>query len=364
MQYSTRHTLIWLNQLGILSDKITKLESYLGDIREIHKLDKDLVLDTKLLSKTMIELIKSSDFEIDVKKQVEKANDLSIKIITDRDDEYPQQLLLIEDRPRVLYQKGTYIDDDNLSIAIVGSRKLTSYGKWASEKFSKELANLGVTIVSGLAHGVDRVAHLAALESGGRTIGVLGNGIDNIYPMSNRSIYEEIPNNGCIISEFPLATQPLQFHFPMRNRIISGLSLAVIVIEAQEKSGSLITSSHAINQGKDVFALPGNINSLYSKGTNLLIRDGAIPLLDVEDILREVSQLQILKNNKKYKETLKISLSDSEKKIVDVLKTGPVHCDMISLNTGMDIQTVLSIIMILEIKNVVREMGSRVFVLN
>ena len=364
MQYSIRDTLIWLNQLGVLSDKITKLETYLGDIREIHKLDKDLLLDTKLLSKTMIESIKSSNYEIDVKKQVEKANNLSIQIITDSDEDYPQQLFVIEDRPRVLYQKGTYLDDDNLSIAIVGSRKLTSYGKWASEKFSKELANIGVTIVSGLAHGVDRVAHLSALESGGRTIGILGNGIDNIYPKSNRSIYEDIPNNGCIISEFPLGTEPLQFHFPMRNRIISGLSLAVIVIEAQEKSGSLITSSHAINQGKDVFAVPGNINSLYSKGTKLLIRDGAIPLLDIDDILREVNDLQILKNNKKYKETLAISLSDSEKKIVNVLKTGPVHCDMISLNTGMDIQTVLSIIMILEMKNVVREMGSRVFVLN
>lgn len=364
MQFSTRNTLIWLNQLGILSDKITKLENYLGDIREIHNLDIDSLLKINLLSKAMLNKLKASSFQIEMENHINKAKNSGVKIITDSDPDYPNQLYSIEDRPRVIYQKGTYIDDDHLSIAIVGSRKVTSYGKWASEKFAKELADIGVTIVSGLAHGVDRIAHLSALESGGRTIAVLGNGIDNIYPKSNRNIYEDIPNSGCLISEFPLGTQPLNYHFPMRNRIISGLSLAVIVIEAQEKSGSLITATHAINQGKDVFAIPGNINSLYSKGTNLLIRDGAIPLLEIDDILREIGELKIKKNNKKYKDTLYISLSDSEKRIVNELKTGPLHCDIISLNTGMDIQTVISIIMILEMKSVVREMGSRVFMLD
>lgn len=364
MHYSTRDTLIWLNQLGILSDKITKLEKYLGDIREIHKLDKEFLLDMNFLSKAMLIKLKTSNFEAEIETQRIKAQSLGIQIITDLDLDYPEQLQNIEDRPRVIYQKGSYIEDDNLSIAIVGSRKVTPYGKWACEKFTKELASIGVTIVSGLAHGVDRIAHLTALESGSRTIGVLGNGIDYIYPKSNRNIYEDIPKNGCLISEFTLGTQPLNFHFPMRNRIISGLSLAVIVIEAQEKSGSLITSSHAINQGKDVFAVPGNINSLYSKGTNLLIRDGAIPLLDIEDVLREIDQLKIKANTKKYKDILDISLSESEKMIVNELKSGPLHCDMISINTKMDIQTVISIIMILEMKNVVREMGSRVFMLN
>lgn len=364
MQYGKRDTLIWLNQLGILSDKITKLESYLGDIREIHELDKEYLIDINILSKALQSKLKTSNFEIDVQAEKDKAKDLGIKIITDLDKDYPHKLQSIGDKPRVIYQKGSYIDDDNLSIAIVGSRKVTAYGKWASEKFAKELANIGVTVISGLAHGVDRVAHLSALEAGGRTIAILGNGIDIIYPKTNRNIYKDIPNNGCLISEFPLGAEPLNYHFPMRNRIISGLSLGVIVIEAQEKSGSLITSSHAINQGKDVFAVPGNINSLYSKGTNLLIRDGAIPLLDIDDILREIDELKIKKINKKFEDVLNISLSESEKKIVNELKTGPLHCDIISLNTGMDIQTVISIIMILEMKSVVREMGSRVFMLN
>ncbi len=364
MQYSRRDTLIWLNQLGILSDKITKLETYLGDIREIHKLNKGHLIDINLLSKAMQSKLKTSNFEKETQNQKTKAKDLGIKIITDLDKDYPHRLQNIEDRPRVIYQKGSYIDDDNLSIAIVGSRKLTAYGKWASEKFAKELASIGVTVISGLAYGVDSIAHLSALEAGGRTIAVLGNGIDNIYPKTNKNLYKDIPNNGCLISEFPLGCEPLSFHFPMRNRIISGLSLGVIVIEAQEKSGSLITSSHAINQGKDVFAVPGNINSLYSKGTNLLIRDGAIPLLDIDDILREIDELKLMKNNKKFEEILEISLSESEKKIVNELKTGPLHCDIISLNTGIDIQTVISIIMILEMKSVVREMGSRVFMLN
>ncbi len=364
METNKRDTLIWLNSLGLYSDKISQIEAYLKDIREIHNIDIKSLENYNFLNKSLAYKIKSSDFKKDVSDLKERASKLNIQIIADTDDNYPPFLKNIVDRPRVIYLKGTYTNDDKLSIAIVGSRKATPYGRWACEKFAKELSSMGITIISGLAHGIDRIAHLSALEAKSRTIGVLGNGVDHIYPKANRGIYEEIPNNGCLISEFPLGSLPLNFHFPMRNRIISGLSLGVIVIEAQEKSGSLITASHAINQGKDVFALPGNINSTYSKGTNMLIRDGAIPLLDLDDLLQEVSELNIIKNKKKFEDTLTLSLSESETKIVCQLKSGPLHCDIISLNTGMDIQEVVSILMILEMKNVVREMGSRIFMLN
>ncbi len=224
-----------------------------------------------------------------------KLENLKIKTITIFDEDYPPSSLEnIYGKPYVLYGKGGEIlEEDSLSIGIVGSRKATSYGKWACEKFSKELVKMGVTIVSGLALGIDTVAHKTAIKEGGRTIAVLGNGIDIVYPKNNKELYADIINNGMILTEFPLKTPPLAYNFPQRNRIIAGLSLGIIVIEAKEKSGSLITAHLALDQGKDVFALPGNINSLYSKGTNKLIKDGARPLLDIEDIIEEISQLQV-----------------------------------------------------------------------
>ncbi len=161
---------------------------------------------------------------------------------------------------------------------------------------------MNVTIVSGLALGIDSVAHKTALETGGRTIAILGNGLDTIYPKRNKSLYEEIPTNGAILTEYPLGTPPLAYNFPQRNRMISGLSLGIIVIEAKEKSGSLITAYHALEQGKEVFALPGNINSIFSRGTNKLIKDGAKILMDVEDIIEEIYELQQKVVEKKKKE--------------------------------------------------------------
>ena len=255
------------------------------------------------------------------------------------------------------------MEEDSLSIGIVGSRKATSYGKWACEKFSKELVKMGVTIVSGLALGIDTVAHKTAIKEGGRTIAVLGNGIDIVYPKNNKELYADIINNGMILTEFPLKTPPLAYNFPQRNRIIAGLSLGIIVIEAKEKSGSLITAHLALDQGKDVFALPGNINSLYSKGTNKLIKDGARPLLDIEDIIEEISQLQVKISQDKKSKIDYTDLSEVEIKIVDTLKEGPLHSDLIAYKTGLDISAVISIITILELKGIIKELTSRTFTL-
>jgi DNA processing protein len=256
-------------------------------------------------------------------------------------------------------------DEDELAIAIVGSRKATAYGKWASEKISGELAKLGITVVSGLAKGIDTESHKGALKENGRTIAVLGSGIDNIYPRTNEQLFNEISHSGCIVTEYPIGAQPLASNFPQRNRIISGLSLGVIVVEAKERSGSLITVEHAIQQGKEVFAVPGNINSLYSVGTNKLIKDGAKIVTEVEDVLEEINELKTkidIYNNEK-KNIDYSSLSETEIMIVKCISEGPIHCDSIVYNTGLNISIVNSTLTILEIKGIIKELQGKVYTL-
>ena len=299
-----------------------------------------------------------------IEQVLQKLENNRIKTTTYFDDDYPIRLKYIYDSPLVIYHQGEFIEEDKLSIAIVGARKSTSYGKWACEMFTKELVALGVTIVSGLALGIDSIAHKTTLKYGGRTIAVLGNGLDVKYPRNNEKLYGEISQNGVLMSEFPMGSQPLAFNFPQRNRIISGLSLAVVVIEAKERSGSLITAHHALEQGKDVFALPGNINSIYSGGTNKLIKDGAFPLLDIDDILDEIYEIKQKSLQEKSKRIDYSDLSDTEIKIVEVIKEGPVHSDIIIHKTGLDTSTVVSVLTILEIKGIIKELTSRTYTIS
>ncbi|WP_409227464.1 DNA-processing protein DprA [Gudongella sp. SC589] len=356
-----RNTVIWLNSLGIYNDSIDKLKSYLGDLREIHELGHSDLEKLGIFSSGALEKITKSDFKSSMDRYYEKLNGLEMDVITIFDKDYPQDLLKIPDKPFVIYRKGSMIPQDHIAMGIVGSRKATNYGKWAAERFARELANMGVTIISGMAAGIDSIAHRTAVENGGRTIGILGNGLDKVYPKSNWGLYKEAVDNGALISEFPPGAQPYNFHFPMRNRIISGLSLGVIVVEAQQRSGSLITAHHALAQGKDVFAIPGNINSIYSQGTNMLIRDGAKPLLDMDDILEEVRELQLLKRSNDMDRLNEADLSDTERRVLAFLKEGPVHSDIIVLKSGLDIQTVISTLTILELKGIIKEMSSRIF---
>ncbi len=356
-----RNTLIWLNSLGIYSDIIEKLITYMGDITEIHNIELNELEKIGLIGKSTLSKISRSDYKTRMDTFFNKLGKMKIDVITIFDDEFPDDLKTIPDKPLVLYKKGEFKPSDHNAIAMVGSRKATAYGKWAAERFARELAELNITIVSGMAVGIDTIAHRTALEYGTRTIGVLGNGLDTVYPGSNLGLYEKTIQNGILLSEFPPGTQPFHYHFPMRNRIISGLSLGVIVVEAQERSGSLITAHHALAQGKDVFAIPGNINSIYSKGTNLLIKDGAKPLLDMDDILEEVRELQLLKKSITAVRLDNLDLSDTEKKILEFIKDGPVHSDIIVLKSGFNVQTVISTLTILELKGIIKEMSSRIF---
>lgn len=350
--------------MGVGNRNIERIQTHFKSLKDFWLSSNDdinLMNNIKDNIKRKIIYNRSNNSIKDLLKNIERQN---VKVVTIYDENYPDSLKYIDDNPKVLFLKGDIIDDDNLAMAIVGSRKATSYGKWVCEKFTRELVELGVTIVSGLASGIDTVAHKTALSNGGRTIGVLGNGIDIVYPKKNLSLYNEMELKGGIITEFPMGTQPLAYNFPMRNRIISGLSLGVIVIEAQEKSGSLITAHLALEQGKDVFSVPGNINSIFSGGTNKLIKDGAKPLLDIDDVLEEIYQLKSKRTEKNEKAINYMDYSESELKIIRLLEEGPLHSDAIAYKLNMDISDVISILTILELKNIVNELSSRVFTIS
>lgn len=358
---SEKIILIWLNNLGISNKIIKKLYDYFDDLCDLWNINESILFRCDFLRKeTVNKIIKYRNMDY-LEKILTNINKYNVNVITILDDKYPQSLMNIYDKPVVIYTKGDYRLDSDIAIGIVGSRKATPYGRWACEKFTKELVNLGVTIVSGLATGIDSIAHKTTVELGGKTIGVLGNGLDKVYPKSNVKIYDDVSKNGLILTEFPIGTEPLSFNFPQRNRIIAGLSSGVVVIEAKEKSGSLITAHHALDQGKEIFSLPGNINSIYSGGTNKLIKDGAKPLLSIEDIVEEIYELKVkLTENKKNDINLS-NLSENESKIMNIIFEGPIHADLISLKSGMDISNVISILTILELKGLVKELSARIF---
>jgi DNA processing protein len=231
----------------------------------------------------------------DTARELSLAEKMGVKILPYFSQEYPKLLKITYDYPLILYMKGEYKSTDQLALGIVGSRKPTPYGRKHAERFGKKIAQMGITVISGLARGIDTFAHRGALSAEeGRTIAILGSGLDWIYPPENRALSEKITKRGAILSEFPFGTEPHPENFPRRNRIISGLSLGVLVIEAGERSGALLTVDWALQQNKDVFCLPGNIDSFASVGCNELIKQGAKLVTDVEDILEEIPLLRPL----------------------------------------------------------------------
>ncbi len=284
-----------------------------------------------------------------------KAESCGAAIITMADKEYPKNLLNIYDPPPYLYVRGR-LDGDERAIALVGSRFASTYGKMVTEGLSRDLARNGYAVISGMARGIDTAAHKGALSAGGRTIAVLGSGIDVIYPPENKGLYKEISEAGAVISEFPMGTGPLSENFPARNRIISGISLGVVIVEASLKSGSLITASCAAEQGREVFAVPGNINSKGSKGTNKLIKDGAKLVEDVGDILEEFALPSQVAGKPQ-------NLAKEEAVLIEFL-TEPVQIDNIAELSGMDVRSVSAILLNMELNGLVRQLPGMVFVKN
>ncbi|MDI6714896.1 MAG: DNA-processing protein DprA [Thermodesulfovibrio sp.] len=287
----------------------------------------------------------------DLTNQCEKKQ---IKILSINDESYPQLLKEIYDPPVVLFCKGMLLPQDNFGLAVVGSRQLSDYGKRVTEKFAFELASCGITIVSGLARGIDSVAHLSALSAQGRTIAVLGSGILKIYPPENKKLSEQITQRGAILSEFYPETPPKRENFPKRNRIISGMTVGTLVTEATTNSGALITAKLALEQGREVFAVPGNITSKNSEGTNFLIKKGAKLVQKIEDILEEIKPFipSLKESFISLESTIKVDLTDEENAIFSLLDR-PLNLDEIVINTELSISRILEILLKLEIKGLI-----------
>jgi DNA processing protein len=278
----------------------------------------------------------------------------SARLVTYTSREYPKSLFEIPDPPPFMYVKGT-LENSGRSLAIVGSRRATSYGILTTGKLAEELASHGVCVVSGMARGVDTAAHKGALKMGGRSIGVLGCGVDKVYPPENRKLFEEMADKGCLLSEFPLGTLPLAENFPRRNRIISGLSNGVLVVEAAENSGSLITAQYALEHGRDVFAVPGNISFATSRGSNRLIKQGAKLVDCVDDILEEFSDFGGTGSDTPLfqAQPRSFALTPKEAAIYELLARSPLHIDDIIAQTELTAGEVSSMLLHLELKGAV-----------
>ncbi|MEZ4833637.1 MAG: DNA-processing protein DprA [Caldilineaceae bacterium] len=291
---------------------------------------------------------------LDLEAEWQRLQRSGARLLTWDDAAYPHNLRQVPNPPPVLYVRGEMTRADDLAVAIVGTRRASAYGREVTHSLARELVEHGVTIVSGLALGIDAVAHQAALEAGGRTLAVLGSGVDQVYPASNRSIAAGVRQNGALISEYPLGTKPEASNFPPRNRIISGLSLCVIVVEAGARSGALLTAGFAAEHGRDVFAVPGSILHPGSVGCNQLIQNGAAPLLSVADVLdfldleRTTAQLQV---------RAEISADPAEADLLMHLSSEPKHVDDIVRDVMLAAAQVTSLLTLMELKGLVRQVG-------
>jgi DNA processing protein len=283
-----------------------------------------------------------------------------IHVISYWDDTYPEILKKIYDPPGLLFIKGELQPQDQKAIGIVGTRVPSLYGRMVTEQFCKDLTGHKLTIVSGLARGIDTIAHQAALKHGGRTIAVLGCGIDRLYPPENRNLADRIDRQGAVISEYPMGTLPDGRNFPRRNRIISGLSLGVLIVEAGMKSGALITAFQALEQNREVFAVPGPINSGKSTGTNRLIKEGAKLVQGTLDIVQELEG--VLGNARKNVTQALPRLDANEQAVYQLLSHIPMHVDQIARQGNKSVPEILSILLTLELYGLVKQLSGKMFV--
>lgn len=283
-----------------------------------------------------------------------------IKLLSIDNKDYPKNLKSIYDPPYLLYLRGNLFDDSLVKIAIVGSRNCSPYGRSVAEYFAKTLTQNNIVIVSGMARGIDTAAHKGALLAEGKTIAVLGCGVNVCYPEENQKLMNEIISKGCVISETPINASPIAANFPIRNRIISGLCDGVLIVEAAPRSGSLITADAALEQGKDVFAIPGKIFDSLSKGTNNLIKAGAKPIQDVEDILEEY--IDRLEKNKIIKKNYEKMIDKDEKMVYSCIDLEPIHLDTLSRKIPIRIDELQLILTKLEIKGAIKQLANKYFI--
>ncbi len=346
----------WLafsNVRGIGAVRFRKLLNFFGELSVAWRAERSQLISAGLTDK-------AADLVIETRKIVNPdkieadLNRKGIKYLTWNSPEYPRYLMEIAQPPPVLYYIGEILADDDLAVAIVGTRNVTKYGKQITHDTAAYLAGSGITVVSGLARGVDGIAHQAAIDAGGRTFAVLGCGVDVIYPPEHRKLAREITQHGALISDYPPGTKPDGINFPPRNRIISGLSRATVVVEAGERSGALITAKFALEQGRDIFAVPGSVLSQMSKGTNQLIAEGATPMTNPVII---TDTLNLARTGKERK-TEQIEISAIEMNILRVLGDGNLHIDEICARTSLTIEKLTAELTMMELKGLVqRENG-------
>ena len=360
-----RECCVFLNLLSIGYRTVQKLKKEFGSLSEAVKADRESLLRISGIRQKSVEAILEKRELPIVSKEIELAKKSGCTILTIEDDEYPRPLKEIATPPLVLYIKGTLTEADANAIAIIGTRKPTQYGKGMAFQIGYDLAQRGVTVVSGLAKGLDTQAHRGALKAGGRTLAILGSGLLRMYPKENEKLARSITEQGAVISEFPLETNPFRSNFPIRNRIISGLSQGTIVVEAAAKSGSLITAGFAIDQGRTVFAVPGNIDQPTSSGTNHLINQGAVLYESVETVFRELFSLSHTmsqtNDTKVDKPAEKINVSAEEKKVLALLEHRPLHMDELTETSNLSAPHLSVLLLTLEMKQLVTQLPGKYY---
>jgi DNA processing protein len=341
---------------SIGASRIARLIEAFGNLKTAWAADLPAFREAGINEKAATALI-SHRANINLDRERERVERAGATFLTLREDAYPRLLREIPSPPPVIYVKGEILPEDETSIGVVGTRRATRYGREMTRRLSSGLASAGVVIVSGLARGVDGIAHTEALDAGGRTIAVLGCGVDHLYPPEHRNLSERIMEDGAIISEFPIGTKPEARNFPIRNRLISGLSIGVLVVEAPKKSGALITSTFAADQGRTVFAVPGSAMSSASEGTHQLLRDGAVLAADVDDVLQELNlerRYAALENRR-----LLPNATGDEQQVLQLLDGDPRHIDEIAIDTGINISQLSAMLLQMQLKGMVRDVGGQ-----
>lgn len=352
------HQQYWLGLHFVPNFGVVRISQLLAHFESAEALwrEPDASLMRLNLPRNMLRQFCDARRKIDLSQTMEAIARAGASLVTLEDEAYPALLRQLSDRPLLLYVRGQFQAEDDKCLAVVGTRKASKYGWDVANQLAAEIADQGITIVSGMAQGIDAAAHRGALTAGGRTIAVIGTGIDKIYPRENADLAEEIVANGAIVSEMPLGAMPLAKNFPQRNRLISGMSLGVLVVEAPAKSGALNTVSHALDQGREVFAVPHNIFSLSGRGCNQLIQEGAKLVADVDDILDELNLSHIKAQTRITTERLQPA-NDTEDAIFEQLSADPIHVDIIVRQTKLPTATVTSTLTMLELKGLAESAG-------
>ncbi|MGN6811997.1 MAG: DNA-processing protein DprA [Thermomicrobiales bacterium] len=345
---------------GIGPARIERLLDYFGDLAAAWSASPG-DLERAGLGEALRANLAATRRAYDLDCELERIAQAGVTLLTWDDAAYPARLRQISGAPPVLYVKGTLTPEDDLALGVVGTRRATGYGREVTTRLTTDLARAGLTIVSGLAKGIDACAHQAALQAGGRTIACLGSGIDVIYPAEHRHLAARIADGGqgALLSEYHLGTTPEAQNFPARNRLISGLALGVLVTEAPQKSGALITADFAAEQGRDVFAVPGSILSPHSVGPNELLKEGAKPVTCADDIL---SELQLVRREAQAETRRALPENEDERALLRLLGDGPTHINDLGHASGLPMPAVGSLLMLLELKGFVRQVGGGQYV--